>query len=164
MIKRKNNINIMLLCIVTFLISFGLSFSISSLAKYAVKLSDVSNSATLAKWEVTASIPSQTFNLLTDQNPITYTFNVTNNSEVAAIYSIELDNIPYGVFVKLDNSSYVARNDSSHTIKINNIGTINANASSRTKTHTLTFIASPDADEIDNNISIKVSFRQKNVQ
>jgi uncharacterized membrane protein len=56
MIKRKNNINIMLLCIVIFLISFGLSFSISSLAKYAVKLSDVSNSATLEKWEVTASI------------------------------------------------------------------------------------------------------------
>ena len=164
MIKRINNKNIMLLCFVTFLISFVLSFSICSLAKYSTKLSDVSNSATLAKWEVTANIPSQTFNLLTDQNPITYTFDVTNNSEVAAIYSIELDNIPYGVFVKLDNSSYVARNDSSHTIKINNVGTINANASSRTITHTLTFIASPDAEEIDNNISIKVLFKQKNVQ
>lgn len=159
------NKKIIFLIVPIFLMTFELCFLMPSLAKYFTELSARQDSKSIASWDVSATIPNSTFDMLANQSEVTYTFNVTNDSEVAAIYSIEVNDVPYGVFVKLDNGSYKSRDSNATNIKFDNVGTINANASARTKTHTLTFITSPDAEAIiDKNVTIKVSFKQKNVQ
>ena len=90
-----------------------------------------------------------------------YILKVTSTSEVKAIYSIALSNLPNEVQVKLDNGTY--QTPTSNVITFNNVGYINANAETRTITHTLTFNVPIDSNTISaNEINIDVTFNQAN--
>ena len=69
----------------------------------------------------------------------TYTFTVSNDSEVDVEYKIILSNVPNNIQIKLDNGEY--RSPSNGTITIDPAGTILYSSQNHEKTHTLTFKA-----------------------
>ena len=144
------------------LIVFDLSFIISSFAKYITGLPGTQSTKTVAKWDVSANLPNTSINLSASDEENTYTLTVTNDSEVSTKYSISVSNIPAGVLVGLDSGAYKY---STGSVTFNNVGTINANASTKTKTHIIKFKAIPEAAEVSNrNVKIQVTFNQVNPQ
>ena len=143
----------------TFIVSFCLSFSISSFAKMITQLSSVQNSRTVAKWDVSANLPDATYTIVSTDDE-TYQISVTNNSDVALTYSIKITNKSQNSLVYLDGTK---RTDLKNDYTFNNVGTINANDTNKTKQHTLKFVSTPDALEYNNRqVKIEVIFKQKN--
>lgn len=69
----------------------------------------------------------------------TYTFTVTNDSEVDVVYKIILSNVPSNVQVKLDEGGF--QDPTNGTITIDPAGTLLYSAQGSEQTHTLTFKA-----------------------
>lgn len=139
------------------------NFSILTLSKY-VGIIGKSGTATVAKWEVstdTSDNTSDTLNMIIGNTQESYIIKITSTSDVKAIYSITLSNLPSGLEVMLDNGNY--QTQVNNTITFNNVGYINANDTTRTKTHTLTFNVPIGTSSIDaSNIDIDVVFNQIN--
>lgn len=132
-------------------------FSYKTFSKYSTDINKNTN-ATVAKWDVSSNIPNASINLISSDEDNTYILNITNNSEVAAKYSIIVSNIPVGTLVALDNGKYT---NYSSRVLFNNVGTIKTNATNKTKSHTIKFKAVPEAEEVSNrNIKIQVTFNQ----
>ncbi len=112
----------------------------------------------VAKWDVSANLPEGSYTV----EPVgDYTFNitVTSNSDVALTYDIKITNTSINSFVSLDGSKF---SDCGNTYTFKNVGTIDANATDKTKHHTLKFIATPDVIEYtDRPVKIEVIFKQK---
>lgn len=88
-----------------------------------------------------------------------YNLNVTSNSEVDVIYSIIVDDLPSGVSVKLDNGSFIQ--ETNNKVIFSDVGTILYSDSNKTKTHTLTFIASQSTQYVsEKEINVDVLARQ----
>lgn len=161
--KRKiKNKKTIILFFLAFLLAFGLSFSISSLAKYSTLLSDIEDYKTVASWDVSTNLPDASIDLNALDGEGTYTLTITNNSDVSAKYSIVVSNIPTGTLVALDSKAYQS---STGSVTFNNVGTINVNEVTKTKTHTIKFKTVPEAAEVSNrNVKIQVNFEQINPQ
>ena len=154
-LKRKY-----LIFLSVFFILLVTCFSTVTYAKFASKVSK-EGSVTVAKWDVSSNMPDKTVNLQANDNTETYTLTVTNESEVAARYSINITNLPYGTLVALDGNDFESLDTNSTNISFNNVGIINADASEKTKTHTLKFKTSPDAQITnDRKVNIAVEFEQ----
>ena len=159
--KRKFKITIMLV-FSAFLIVFDLSFIISSLAKYVVNLPSSQKSTSVANWDVSVNLPSASVSLESLNVQGAYTLTVTNNSEVSSKYSIVVSNIPTGTIVALDNGAFKS---GTGTVTFSNVGTISANATTKTKTHTIKFKAFPEETEVSNkNVKVEVVFEQTKPQ
>lgn len=140
------------------LIIFDIVFIISSFAKFRTSLSSSQQSKDIAKWNVSANIPDASYTIAPcgDQS---YNISVTNNSDVALMYSIKVTNKSKDSLVLLDDTTF---SDLKSDYTFDNVGTINANASTKTKTHTLKFISTPDVTEYNNRqVTIEVTFKQK---
>ena len=110
-----------------------------------------------ATWSVDASGNNSAIILTSGITEQDYTLTVTNNSEVNVTYVIKITNLPDGVFVKLDDGTYVE--EVNNKITFSSGLTLNYN---KEKTHTLTFKASANANEVTNqNFNINVEFKQK---
>lgn len=134
-------------------------------SSYAILKSYASSNATLtsATWDVSLNQNGidEYLSILPDPNGTTasYIINITSQSEVDVMYSIELEGLPTGVSVKLDNGSFVT--ESSGTITFNNVGIIFYSDANKTKTHTLTFKASSSTPYVDESpIDINVITKQ----
>lgn len=158
--KRKiSNHKFVFLVLSSFFVTFCLSFTINTFSKMITKLSDVQDSKTVAKWDVSANLPDATYTIVsTDEQ--TYQISVTNNSEVALTYSIKITNKSQNSLVYLDGTQ---RTDLKNDYTFNDVGTINANDTNKTKQHTLKFVSTPDVSEYNNRqVKIEVIFKQKN--
>ena len=104
-------------------------------------------------------MPDATYTIVsTDEQ--TYQISVTNNSEVALTYSIKITNKSQNSLVYLDGTQ---RKDLKNDYTFNDVGTINANDTNKTKQHTLKFVSTPDVSEYNNRqVKIEVIFKQKN--
>lgn len=161
--KLKGKLKITFMIVFSaFLIVFDLSFIISSLAKYITGLPGTQSTKTVAKWDVSANIPNANVSLMALYGEDTYTLTVTNDSEVASSYSIKVSNLPTGTLVSLDNGSYKSGNS---YVLFENVGTINANAVTKTNSHVIKFKTFPEVTEVSNSsIKVEVIFSQDNPQ
>ena len=151
-----------------YLILFTSYFSLITLSKY-VGTTSGSGTTTIAKWEVSTDTTdnlSNTVDVIIGNTTQSYTLKITSTSDVKAMYSIVLSNVPSDVQVKLENSSTYPTYQTptnNNTITFSNVGYINANANSndRTITHTLTFNVPIDSNTISaRGINIDVIFNQ----
>lgn len=126
-----------------------------------------SGALNIAKWDVSLNPTSgNTFNIIagnTSENleDQTYTFTITNYSDVALSYNIVLSNVPAGVEVIFDNVTYY---ESSNVVSITNAGSFLTTDLNNTHTHSLTFIApTGTASVINNEVDIDVDFVQSSL-
>ena len=127
---------------------------------YSVYRSLASGTETIsgASWSVSMAGTNDNIVLTSGSTEQAYVLTVTNNSEVDVIYSIELNDLPSGMKVKLDNGEYVQ--ETNNKITFNNAGTILYGASPVNRT--LTFSSILDAEEVTNqDFDIDVIFKQK---
>lgn len=125
--KNKHKINIplflagVLFCLI--LISFNLTSNLY--AKYSTSATG-SDSARVAKFDVSTSTDSQsdTIELVPGDSASTgtYTFKITNSSEVVVKNTIIVNNVPKNVQVKFNNSSLVTSSGADITF---DVGTLN---------------------------------------
>ena len=146
-----------------FFIFFTAYFSMITLSKY-IGTATGTGTTTIAKWEVdvddTVNASNTVDVVIGNTNP-SYILKVTSTSDVKALYSIVLSNVPNQLEVKLDNGNY--QTPTNNTITFTNVGYINANAQNRTVTHTLTFNVPIDTATINaSEIDIDVIFNQAN--
>lgn len=137
--------------------------SIVTLSKYT-SISSGNGSMQIAKWDVTINTSSNTsdnINLISGNNEISYTVKVKSLSDVKVGYTINVSNIPNDIQVKLDTGSYIT--PSGGKVSFSNAGIINADASTKEKTHTIYFTAPLGSATVNNkSISIDVVFVQLN--
>ena len=134
----------------------------SSFAIYRNIINPNGNIAT-ATWNVTLNQENEENNLYIvagdDNSTASYTVNITSTSEVDIIYSIVVDDIPNGVTVKLDDGEY--QTPANNKVIFVDTGTINYSDNNKTKSHTLTFKASDQAEIVlDEELNINVIARQ----
>ena len=128
---------------------------------------DKSGSLSIAKWDVSLNpTTGNTFNIITGNtsenlDDQTYSFTITNNSDVALSYNIVLSNVPTGVEVVYDNVTYY---ESSNVVTITNAGSFLTTDLNNTHTHSLTFIAPAGTTSVTNNeVDIDVDFVQNSL-
>ena len=160
--KRRKIKKRVLICLFLCLILLTSYVTMYTLSKY-MKVINKSGETSVAKWVVsldTAENVSDTLNVVAGNTTQEYKIKVTSTSEVASNYSVILLNIPDGVQVSIDNSSFVSAQD--NKIKFNNVGSFNVNEENTSKEHILTFRAPLGTSSVTNNgIDIKVEFVQK---
>lgn len=156
-IKLKKKFKVFL---TIYLMLFTLTFILTTFSKYLHQVTGTGTKA-IAKWEVLfQGDNTNTINIVKANTTQEYKLKVTNNSEVGIVYSVVLSNVPNGVTVELDGIPYTPLNGE---IKLENVGTINANASQKTKEHALNFSASLSAANVNNSeIDMDVTFTQVN--
>ena len=89
----------------------------------------------VALWNVSTTSSDSTINLVAGSTT-TYTFTVKNYSDVAVVYSIEINNLPIGIQVRLDLGDYLSV--SNNKIVISPAGELEFSGTTQ-RTHTLTF-------------------------
>ena len=118
-------------------------------------------SVTAASWNVgfTEGANNNLSIISSERQNDTYTFQVTNNSEIDANYDIILNNVPDKVQVKLDDGAFISATDGTITYPF--AGTIYYSADNKVNEHTLTFKALEGATSADNlAIELKVIISQ----
>ena len=151
-----------------FVVFFSLYFIIISsffffftYSKYSGTINKT-GSVTVAKWGVSANLPTDNIDLIAGNNIDTYTLTVNSESEVATDYNIIISNLPNNIQVALDNDNYVDVVDGQ--VIFTNAGSFNANASNTSNTHILKIKALIDADtETNRKINVDVVFNQKHI-
>lgn len=116
-----------------------------------------------ATWNVSINQANENNNLSVipapNESTASYTINITSNSEVDAIYSIVINNLPSGVSVSIDNGEYVQ--ETNNKIIFADVGTILYSDKDKTKKHSVTFKASSTASFVNNQeVDINVIARQ----
>jgi len=137
--KKRAVINIFVLIFLTMLL-----VSSSSYAIYA-RFTEIDGNIASAKWSVSLNQDNveNYLSIVPNGATDTYTVNVTSNSEVDVVYSIVISNLPSGVSVRLDDTTY---EQSENQIIIPNAGTILYTDSEKTKSHDLIFQALSGAE------------------
>ena len=117
-------------------------------------------SLSVAKWDISVDGAGNGVVLVAGGPVKTYTLTVTNDSDVACDYIIELSNIPNGVWVGLDENE-LQEPDADGKVSFTDIGNT-LDLSNRTKEHKLKFSAELESDAVsDDNIDVNVLFTQK---
>lgn len=154
--------------LIIYFIFLTLSFTMFTLSKYVGRVERM-GTATIAEWDVdldttngNEGVTGDTLSITSGTTSQDYRLNVTNNSEVSVSYSVIITSLPEGVTVAVDDGTPVAQ-DASHKVQFMNLGTIAADAATKTVTHKLTFAAPLGTAEINNDsINIEVVFVQDN--
>ena len=164
--ERKKKLKKKIIKFISIYIACFLVFNAAiTIAKYVSETSGTGTKG-IAKWEVLYDSSDNVTNKLNlvsgnEAQNQTYIIKVTSNSEVKASYSLVLTNVPNDVEAKVDGGSYVS--PTNNTITIENIGTINANATNKTNTHTLKFNTPLNSQVIgENSINVEMKFVQIN--
>lgn len=149
--------------IIPLLIVIFLILSIGAIGSFALFRggTQAAGSIATAEWSVTRnqSASGDSLEIMRQVTTDTYTLSVRNDSEVDVKYNVIIDNLPDGVKVSLDGGSY--QTEVNNSITFTNVGRINYNAATKTRNHTLTFSAEPNAEIVSNQeIDIDVVFIQ----
>lgn len=159
--KKKRRLKkkfIVFIFLYLFLLTSLLAFKTYS--KYTGTINKTGN-VTVAKWDVSANIPTSNINLIAGNNTENYLVTVTSDSEVATDYNIIVSNLPNYIQVALDDDNFI--DVTGGQVVFNNAGSFNANAVNTSNTHTLKIKALIDAAAINRNISVDVTFIQKQI-
>ena len=144
-----------------YFIFFTSYFTVITLSKYLNKITG-QGTTSIAKWEVSSDINDNeidTLDMIIGNTTQDFTLKVTSTSEIKAVYSVVLTDLPNDLEVKIDGGTY--KKPTNHTSTFSNIGYINANAETKTMTHTLTFNAPIDSKTMSaSEININVIFNQ----
>jgi len=155
-IFKNKKIQIFVLVYLTIFTSY---FSIITLSKYSGRING-SGQMTIAKWDVSLASNDDSVSVLSGSNGTTYNLNVVSASDVGIDYYITINNIPTGVAVLLDG---VEATVNAGVAEFGKVGSIYANDSNKTKTHTLTFKAPLGTNSVTNRaVGIDVKFVQIN--
>ncbi len=141
------------LCLVLFVAVFVGTYLV---AKMLSRVDGTSRPVSIAKWNVsriykdyddTVSTGNGTVSLVAGNDVVAdiYKLEITSTSEVTANYAVVLSNLPSNIQVKIDNGEFVSPVNNSITFESSDYR-INYDASSRTRTHTLTFYMPIDLD------------------
>ena len=150
----KRNKKILIIIVLFLLVRINLSFSILRVAKNSV------GNLNTAQWQISLS-QNSVDNYLSvvsgDNSSVSsYALDITNSSEVNAVYSVVLNGLPSGVSASIDGVSFLP--ETNNKIIFSDIGTIN---SGNTETLTLSFKALTGSTIInDKEIDINVIARQ----
>ena len=154
---KKEKVKMIL--IIVFILSFFLVPSTFAIYKNSALTYSNLN---LAEWSVSLNQDNENnyLSIIPDPENVTasYTLNITSNSEVDLTYSIVIDDLPSGVSVKLDDGTFIS--EINHQVFFNSAGSISYDDVNKTKSHVLTFMASPNAEFVDEhevNINVIVS-------
>lgn len=144
-----------------YFVLFTSFLSVDTLAKYAGNSSGT-GTISIAKWDVSlVGDDNNSINIIKGNTTQEYKLKVISKSDVGITYSIIFTNVPIGLQVKIDDNVYVSALN--NEIKINNVGIIDANATNKTKEHTLTFNALLEtSDSTNKEIDMDVIFTQVN--
>lgn len=150
----KNNKKLLIIIILFLLIRVNMSFAILRIAKNSV------GSLNTAQWQISLSqnsIDNYLSVVSGDNTSISsYQLDITNGSEVNAVYSVVLDGLPSGVSASVDGTTFTA--EVNNKIIFNEIGTINSGS---TETLTLNFKALTGSTIInEKEVDINVIARQ----
>lgn len=151
------------LLLLLYYVIFTSFFVINTLSKYT---GDVQGDGDIgvAKWDVSLDTTSSnsTLNLVAGNTSQTYILSLTSTSEVAVDYSIKLTGVSSQVEVSVDGGT--AMSPTAGEIIFTNVGSFDANDTTSTKSHSLTFSAPLGSSNVSNNqIDIDVIFTQKNI-
>lgn len=148
--------------IFVFIAFFTLYFTSNTLSRYA-GTTQGNGSMQVAKWNVGLEqrADPKTLNIVSGTSA-NYVLEVKSASEVATNYNISLSNVPDDVQVQLDGGTAVTPTNGS--VIFEDAGSFNANNSSLTRNHILTFTTTLDTVAIDNNsVNIDVVFVQEEI-
>ena len=128
-------------------------------AKMSEGVESGQGSLEVAKWDVSMTGANNGVDLVAGGGTRTYSLTVTNNSEVASRYEIEVSGVPDGVRVGLGDGDLQTPTSEGKVTFTENGGALNVNSS---RPHSLVFAAGLDAGEVvDSDISVNVLFRQE---
>ena len=131
-----------------------------TVAKFASSAS-IDGNVSVAKWDVSANIPNATITVA-PSGINTYDLTIVTDSDVSLSYSIMISSLPLKTYVAVDSSNY---SSGASSVTFNRVGTIKANATSKTKTHVLKFKTVPEVTEVTNQpVKIDVIFTQNEPQ
>ncbi len=142
----------------------GIAFFVIPLTR-AIFKSSGSSTKTLstATWEVSLNQTglSDSVTLISGVDTQTYTLKVRSDSEVDAVYAIEIGNIPTGVKIKLDSNQNFEAPDVNNKITFNNAGTLLYSPQGSENTHTLTFMSETGTAAVSNRtLTVNVIIQQ----
>jgi hypothetical protein len=123
---------------------------------------NTSGTLSTAAWDVSLNQTgiNNNITLISGVDTQTFTLKVRSNSEVDAIYSIEVGNIPSGVEIKLDNGNFVT--PTNNKITFTNAGTILYSSNNKENTHTLTFRSNIGTATVSNrSLTVDVIIEQE---
>ncbi len=162
--KEKQKFHLPLSAWLSYLVAATLLFGSVSLAKYTASTTD-GDGARVAKFEVAATVNEDsihtnkiTLNLVEREETESYSFLVSNNSEVVVRYKIIVSNIPEHILVSLNDGEFREPDSGTVTFDSNNVLNINGEAIC-----TLTFKAGGELTEpmvYKEKMKIKVRFDQ----
>ena len=120
------------------------------------------NNIAIAKWDIKTDIHEDKLELVSGNNIQDYIINITYNSEIAFNYEIILSNIPPGLIVALNDTSYISPNSDNQIIfKSEKISTA---YSSTTIKDILHFKTALDTDNFYYyKLNIEIKFYQVNI-
>lgn len=121
-------------------------------------------SLSTANWQVTINQTNENdyLTIVSGQSTsvASYTINITSNSEVDAVYSIVINNLPSGVSVSADNGETFTPAVNNKVI-ISDAGTMIYTGNPVTKRHVLMFKAASPAEFVNNqSVDINIIARQ----
>lgn len=156
--RLKKKFVIFLTLYICIICSFFISNTLSKFKDNVIKSGNVD----VAKWNVSAVLPSETLNIVAGNGAQNYNLSVTSTSGVASTYSVVLSNLPDNVKVSIDGVNYVT--PSSNIIEFNNVGSFQANDINTTKNHILSFKTDDLTNEIiGRSVDIDVIFTQSRI-
>lgn len=129
---------------------------ITSYSKYESMIKKESSVA-IAKWEVSASIPDATLNIISENGYQEYNVDITNNSEVSINGFIILSDIPDGILVSINDSEFI-NSDINHQIKYNI--ELNKESSSNYQLRFKSKLSSPNLNDYEVNIDVLLNQRR----
>lgn len=145
---------ILLITVLFLLLRFNLSYALFKTVKNST------GTLSTAKWSISLNQAGENnyLSVVSGDNTSSadYNLNITNGSEVNAVYSVVINGLPAGVSVSFDDHEFIP--EVNNKVIFNEIDTINSKAS---ETHKLTFKAESGSALIDNKeVDINVIARQ----
>ena len=156
--KRKR----IIIFTITFLFMSSIYFMVKTFSKYNSNVI-ASGDIGIAKWEIlTNSISDSNIKVYTNGESVDYTLRITNNSEVASLYSIYISNLPDGIEIAIDSSEYKVPING--IVSFIDMGSFNPVDINTMRDHTIHFRATDNADEIqDIDIYVDLKFIQAEI-
>ena len=131
----------------------GMAFLVIPFTRAIFKsLGGTTKTVTTAAWSVSLNQTglSDSVSIVSGVDTQTYTLKVRSNSEVDVVYDIEIENVPAGVKIKLDQRLDYETPDSNNKITFTDAGTLSYSSQGGENTHILTFASDVGTAAVSN--------------
>ncbi len=143
-----------------YFVIFSFNIIVNTYSKYNNNLL-INKSIAIAKWNIEASLPNETLDLVSGSNIEDYIINISYKSEVASNYIIKLTNVPDEIEVSLNNNSYISSNNNQIIIDVRTINSSKEILNIQDTLHFKSTLATPNL--LNHPIQIEVIFNQVNL-